>query len=854
MAPPILLDPPLVTVRFRAGVALSYSPAATAEVAARPDADWAALEVLFPGLKLVPLLGDTTAATVNGVVGRALLLTPTYVPARFLSMFRVALPPKSAWQLPSMHPANLIAQVRAAMFQHLPVDRVTIESIYSPPPVSDDPPGATGTELHHLHAAPKSIGVEKVWSLAGGRGQGEVFADVEQGWKPDHADLAGKTSADDLTVVHLPGGVNDPDWLTHGAKVLGTVAARENGVYGLGVAPEADTAILAYEHRASAGMVVTEEALFQAIAELVTRPPGSVLLLEVQKDAHDADSSIPAGVKGPCEMKVELYELIQLAVACHVVVVEAAGNADDGVRLDLDAHPALLHGDSGAILVSQAMWRSDYKAPADDAASRLEVPDACCVGSRIDCCAWGDNVWAASAYIISGSGATATWADTYDAGFNGSSSASAILAGVAIVTQAMYRAETTSYLPPLPMRALLRDRTPGKHTPVMVPDATSGDMVEAYDVVGVQPSLEEVASEFGLLPDVYIRDTTTDDGDPGTGKLCRSPDIIVATTPLGMTPDEAFGDLSGTTGDDDLGDDPVYGSPAQLYVRVRNRGGVDAAGAKVTVYWSEPSLLLQGWLWKTNKIGEAVVDVPAGGATVVAGPIEWAAVPAAGHYCFIATVDHPLDDVVIPDKYREWTYFKKHVATDNNVAWRNFNVIEVPADGGGDGGDDGGGDGGVEDASDGAGGLAGGGGPTDAIEPLEALVVGPEEGDGETMELRVVARLPRRARLELELPEALARVMALPDGAFRADEAGGARRARLRAVGMSRLGQARLARRERHRVRLHVALPRRARAGAYEVALVQLHGGQPVGRVTWRLRVGRRRRRRRGPDRPDAPA
>jgi hypothetical protein len=348
------------------------------------------------------------------------------------------------------------------------------------------------------------------------------------------------------------------------------------------------------------------------------------------------------------------------------------------------------------------------------------------------------------------------------------------------------------------MRALLGDRTPGANTPCKQSAVVNADKT---DVIGVMPDLKVLASKLGAVPDLYIRDNLGDIGDPHTGMLSVSPDIIVLVNPLavGVTADSAFGAGSPGENSDSLSEDPITGQPAQIYVRVKNRGGKDVIGAKVTVWYADSSTLVQPVSW--TKIGSALVDAPQGGNLTVAGPIAWPAAPATGHYCFIAAVEHPEDQLFVPAALADFDAYKAYIRTENNVSWRNFNVVPVPQSG---------------------------------MMMMSAQASGPQDGDEREMELQVESRLPDGAILQVELPADLAERMSLPHGVFKEDSRTHARLGRVRSVGVTSLGLARLAARELHEVTLHVKLPA-TRPRRCEVALVQRHQGQVVGRVTWRL-------------------
>lgn len=776
-------DPPLVTVRFREGEAPPRAAGAEAALRQRHPAGWDELVALFPGATLLPAFGGVTDQQLQRLVDRGRQLTPGYEPARFAALFRLSLPPREQWGPGAPRGARDNEDLVQLISRLLPVDRVSVQQWLAPPPVKDAPGGTR--DLLHLDPAPTGLGAEAPWSDPAGKGAGEVLAVVERGWDTTGSEFAGKT----FTV--LPGGTLSTVDEAHGTKVLSVVLANMDGAGVLGVAPEAADVLLASEMRG--GEVITEEAIMEALVALTGAgvPSGSVLLIEAQHAVADYDPSYPADIVGPTELKIDVFEVIQLAVANHVIVVEAAGNGGTGYAgkatgVDLDALTLakLLHGDSGAILVGQAKWVEG---------TGHEAIDFDCRGSRIDCFGWGEGVYAAS-----------TTPAVPVVSFGGTSAAAAMIAGAALVVQGLARsspAARKSYLTPLQMRDLLRDR-----------DLNTRLASDEIDVVGVQPDLKAIAIELGELPDVYVRDTVADDGTPHHGFASQSPDIIVLAAPPAGSADAAFGEGSGHEDDGDLGDKPVAGASAVVYVRVRNRGAKDADGTEVQVYWSPSSTLSMPSTW--NLIGPATVDVPAGDTIAIAGPVAWTGIPTAGHYCLVATVHHAGDPLftpatfspstgAVPADFRDLDGFARWVRQENNVAWRNVQVVDADAAGTG-------------------------------TVALSADVSGGDGGDSDA-ELRVEARLSTGAVVELELPEALAGRLALPAGRFGPVGGAAVRRGRVASQGVTRLGKARLGKRERFNVTLRVKLPPTLPRHA-EVALVQLHRGQVVGRYTWRFR------------------
>ena len=123
-----------------------------------------------------------------------------------------------------------------------------------------------------------------------------------------------------------------------------------------------------------------------------------------------------------------------------------------------------------------------------------------------------------------------------------------------------------------------------------------------------------------------------------------------------------------------------------IYVRIRNRSAVDATAVTATIYWSEASALVAPIDW--HLIGQINAGtVPGGGALHVAGPFTWHPAPgqspATGHGCFVVVLDQALDPqppslpAAVGTKALGWTEFLAYVGNNNNVAWRNFTVLQA---------------------------------------------------------------------------------------------------------------------------------------------------------------------------------
>jgi hypothetical protein len=325
--------------------------------------------------------------------------------------------------------------------------------------------------------------------------------------------------------------------------------------------------------------------------------------------------------------------------------------------------------------------------------------------------------------------------------------------------------------------------------------------------IGVMPDLRAIIEDtLGLVPDVYLRDAVGDNGAvPSAGAISSSPDVILRPDPV-ANPDAAFGEGSGTENSNTLGHEAETGQDNFLYVRMRNRGAADADDVRATVYWSPVATLLTPDLW--NLIGtSAPVDVPMGDTLVVADAVTWpqADIPAPGHYCFVASLDHPGDAAPPlppgPPNF-DWDAFRDYIRAHNNITWRNFNVVDPPPD-------------------------------PQAILALPFLITGTPDR-ARAFDFEIVRRLPRGVTVQLELPRDLARRIgaAVP---WKVEAPRKGDRATIALPGLPRLPLCGLSlprgARLPARFLLRGAKPEQMQGAS--IAIRQLYEGEEVGRITW---------------------
>lgn len=352
--------------------------------------------------------------------------------------------------LPAEVPDDLVERAARETFwemlstKHYPAPRLT----WPPRPILERNP--LGREQRHLRAAPLGVGAPAAWRMRGGRGEGCRFVDVEQGWNLVHEDFYG------LEVELLWG--RNAAFHHHGANTLGVVVARDNRLGGVGIAHGVSWVRVASENHGTSPVADTANAILAALPHL---GPGDVLLIESQ--AAWGDGFVPV------EVDDVVFDVIRLATALGVTVVEPSGNG--GRILDELVEPAggvrifdRTARDSGAILVAAAT------------ASRPRLPlESSNRGSAVDCYGWGERV------VTTGGDAGHSLAGSYNFDFGGTSSAAAIIAGVALVLQGIARRSSEGALRPAELRSLLRD-----------PDVGQPSTSPRRDLIGVMPDLEAI--------------------------------------------------------------------------------------------------------------------------------------------------------------------------------------------------------------------------------------------------------------------------------------------------------------------------------------------------------------------------
>lgn len=397
--------------------------------------DWAKLTETVAGLKLDRYFSTLDESTFGTPIQKSGKANHISTPANFGLYYAIECPI-------GVEPEEIAKAVSAWK----DVEIAYVEGGPIPPPLnpSDDPRNAN---QGYLDAAPSGINARWAWASSDGSGVG--FVDLERGWTLDHEDLG----AANITVIS---GVNQ-DFHGHGTAVLGEVVAVDNTIGGIGIAPGA-TARVVSQWR-TAFTYNTAEAILSAV---VTMNAGDVLLLEAQTSYPTASGFVPV------EVEPAVFDAIQFATSQGIIVVEAGanGSVDLDAFQDVNGKQILNRNspdfkDSGAIMVGAASSTVPHQ--------RLSFSN---FGTRIDCFAWGQNI------NTCGDGWMGTAVNEYTTSFGGTSGASPIIAGAALLLQSWRIKQNNNRYTPGELRELLSDAD--LNTPSANPES---------DRVGVMPDL-----------------------------------------------------------------------------------------------------------------------------------------------------------------------------------------------------------------------------------------------------------------------------------------------------------------------------------------------------------------------------
>ena len=329
-----------------------------------------------------------------------------------------------------------------------------LASVAAPPPTVSAPATSTpclASAQSFFGVSPDGLGIEASRTWPGATGANVSIVDVEYSWNVNHEDLSAARAPGALISVGVP---SDPfgDY-NHGTAVLGVLVGDSNA-YGInGIVPAAQM------HMVNAVEVLGYQGAAAVATATASLHPGDVILIEQQAYGINGDLV-------PSEWALDFYDAVKAATDAGINVVEAAANG--GVNLDDPAYgPVFPAGrpDSGAIMVGAGA--ACGSAPER---SRLYFSN---YGTRVDVQAEGECVTTSGYGDLINGGANST----YTAGFNGTSSATALVGGVtAALSSAWKQARGTAASP-----ATIRN--------ILVASGVAQDMTLEAGHIGPRPNL-----------------------------------------------------------------------------------------------------------------------------------------------------------------------------------------------------------------------------------------------------------------------------------------------------------------------------------------------------------------------------
>lgn len=323
-------------------------------------------------------------------------------------------------------------------------------------------PDFTGRQTY-LGLPPVGLNATTAWGIPGGMGAGEHFMDVELCWTTDHEDF------DTSKRFYIGGATQDPAYETHGTAVLGEVIGQHNGFGIDGFAPDVNYGVVAVT---VAEWPVVPQYFQEAIDHLST---GDVWLIELQMYPAGRDAT-------PMEWLQVNYDVIWTGVyARGIVCIEAGANGSQ--NLDDPSWNRIFdrtYRDSGAIMVAAGTptglvyeWFTNY-------------------GSRMDVHAWGSSITTTGYGDLYNGGTLQT---RYTAQFSGTSGASPMATGSALILQGIARANLSAPLDPIVLRQILHDTgTPYNGARIIGPRPNLGPASEAVlAITGVREESGAIA-------------------------------------------------------------------------------------------------------------------------------------------------------------------------------------------------------------------------------------------------------------------------------------------------------------------------------------------------------------------------
>ncbi len=338
--------------------------------------------------------------------------------------FEVEVPGGAAALGQALNALNACPEIEIAHPEPIP----SLAVLSDPAPAAVEAPFRTTPDFtgrqEYLGATPIGLNAPAAWAVAGGRGEGMQYIDVELAWTVNHEDfLSGNC-------FYVGGATQNPGYETHGTAVLGEILGQNNGFGVNGFAPAVQFGVVAV----TVGEWPVVPQYFQEAVDHLR--PGDVWLIELQMPGPGGQNPVPM------EYLQVNYDVIWTSVwGRGVVCIEAGANGS----FDLDGPQ--FYGlfdrnqrDSGAIMVAAG---TPYGRVAEYFTN---------YGSRMDAHSWGSSITTTGYGDLYNGGTLQT---RYTAGFSGTSGASPMITGTAICLQGIARAQFGEPLAPDVLRSII---------------------------------------------------------------------------------------------------------------------------------------------------------------------------------------------------------------------------------------------------------------------------------------------------------------------------------------------------------------------------------------------------------------
>ena len=310
-----------------------------------------------------------------------------------------------------------------------------------------------------------AVNANHAWGL-GISGKGVNVCDAEYGFRVNHPDLP------NIQVVRNM--LTPPSDTDHGTSVLGILFAIHNGIGCDGICPNSGKYFSSedFTDPSHIGNLTNRTDAIQTAVKFLS--PGDVLLLEMQSYGTISNKMVPVENEPAC------FNLMQIYTTTGTVIIEPAGNDLDknptGSKIERPwSSPRNRFKDSGAIMVGACVYPGDVASPPN---SKLDTSN---YGSRVDCHAWGENIFT-----------TSSRGNGYTQGFGMTSGASAIIAGAAACLQEAWKKKNNTPLSSTEMRKIFRDPNNGTHqtSTIKYPDLNYR--------IGPLPNLKTIFTNYSL--------------------------------------------------------------------------------------------------------------------------------------------------------------------------------------------------------------------------------------------------------------------------------------------------------------------------------------------------------------------